>query len=86
MGYWAVFVTTASEHFGTNLRSTVTTSVPNFVRWSVSPMSIVFLFLNHRIGNLTSALLIGVVVFTIGFLSIYGMQETHSRSLEFLED
>ena len=49
-------------------------------------MSIVFLFLNHRIGNLTSALLIGVVVFTIGFLSIHGMQETHNRSLEFLED
>jgi len=86
LGYWAVFVTTASEHFGTNLRSTVTTSVPNFVRWSVSPMSIVFLFLNHRIGNLTSALLIGVVVFAIGFLSIHGMQETHNRSLEFLED
>jgi len=86
LGYWAVFVTTASEHFGTNLRSTVTTSVPNFVRWSVSPMSIIFLALNHRIGNLTSALVIGVVVFAIGLLSIRGMQETHSRSLEFLED
>lgn len=86
LGYWAVFVTTASEHFGTNLRATVTTSVPNFVRWSVSPLSIVFLFLSHHIGNLTSALLIGIIVFSIGLMSIYGMHETHSRSLEFIED
>jgi putative MFS transporter len=32
IGYWAVFVTIAAEQFGTNLRATVTTSVPNFVR------------------------------------------------------
>ncbi len=86
LGYWAVFVTTTSEHFGTNLRSTVTTSVPNFVRWSVSPMSILFLFLSGQLGNLVSAFIIGVVVFAIGFTSLRGMKETHNRSLDFVED
>ena len=39
-GYWALFVTMASEQFGTNIRSTVTTTVPNFVRGSVIPVTI----------------------------------------------
>ncbi|MCE1227370.1 MAG: MFS transporter, partial [Geobacteraceae bacterium] len=32
IGYWAIFVTIAAEQFGTNLRATVATTVPNFVR------------------------------------------------------
>jgi putative MFS transporter len=32
IGYWALFVTIAAEQFGTNLRSTVATTVPNFIR------------------------------------------------------
>src|SRR5581483_5792836 len=39
-GYWAVFMSCASELFGTNIRATVTTTVPNFVRGSVSLMAI----------------------------------------------
>ncbi|MFZ9755073.1 MAG: MFS transporter, partial [Bacteroidia bacterium] len=34
-GYWAIFVTNASEQFGTNIRSTVSATVPNFVRGGV---------------------------------------------------
>jgi MFS family permease len=37
-GYWAVFVTVAAEQFGTNLRATATTTVPNFVRGAVVPI------------------------------------------------
>ena len=42
IGYWAVFVTIASEQFGTNIRSTVTTTVPNFVRGAVVPLTFFF--------------------------------------------
>ncbi|HEX2962747.1 MAG TPA: MFS transporter, partial [Ignavibacteriales bacterium] len=42
IGYWAVFVTIASEQFGTNLRATVTTTVPNFVRGSTVPITLSF--------------------------------------------
>jgi putative MFS transporter len=41
-GYWAIFVTIASEQFGTNIRSTVTNTVPNFVRGAVLPITMGF--------------------------------------------
>ncbi len=41
-GYWAVFVAVAAEQFGTNIRATVTTTVPNFVRGAVVPITIAF--------------------------------------------
>ncbi len=43
VGYWVIFVTNASEQFGTNLRSTVATSVPNLIRGSVIPLTSLFL-------------------------------------------
>ncbi|EHQ30736.1 MFS transporter [Mucilaginibacter paludis] len=42
VGYWATFVTIASEQFGTNIRSTVTTTVPNFVRGALIPITFAF--------------------------------------------
>ncbi len=84
-GYWAVFVTIAAEQFGTNLRATVTTSVPNFVRGSVVPMTLTFRWLGGHTSLLTSALIIGVVVHAVAFLSAYRLHETHGRDLNFLE-
>src|SRR5690606_13114033 len=59
IGYWAVFVTTASEQFGTNLRSTVTTTVPNFIRGSVVPITLGFNYLREPLGLIYSALVVG---------------------------
>jgi hypothetical protein len=86
-GYWAVFVTVSSEQFGTNLRATVTTSVPNFVRWSVSPMSLAFLWLakTQGLGVVTAALMVGLPVVALGFWALAGLEETHGRDLDFLE-
>ena len=49
-GYWAVFVTIASEQFGTNIRATVTTTVPNFVRGSLVPVTFAFEQLRAPLG------------------------------------
>jgi putative MFS transporter len=84
-GYWAVFVTVAAEQFGTNLRATVATTVPNFVRGSVTPMAATFVLLKGRLGIIHSALLVGLVVLGIAFWSLAYMEETHGRDLDFLE-
>ncbi len=84
-GYWAVFVTIASEQFGTNLRATVTVTVPNFVRGAVVPITTGFLALKAQLGIVQSALVIGLGCLALAVLSLWGMEETHARDLDFLE-
>lgn len=84
-GYWAVFVTIASEQFGTNMRATVTVTVPNFVRGAVVPITTGFLALKAHWGLVNSALAIGLACLAVGALSLWGMEETHAKDLNFLE-
>ncbi len=84
-GYWAVFVTIASEQFGTNLRATVTVTVPNFVRGAVVPITTGFLALKGHLGIVTSALVVGLACLACAALSLWGLEETHARDLNFLE-
>ncbi len=84
-GYWAVFVTIAAEQFGTNLRSTVATTVPNFVRGAVPLITGSFVFLKAPMGFVGSAALVGAVCFTLALVSLWGLRETHGRDLDFLE-
>lgn len=86
-GYWAVFITTASEQFGTNLRATVTTTVPNFVRGSLILMNMSFLFLkkDEVIGMQYAGYLIGGIVVLLAFLSVYKMDETYHKDLDYIE-
>lgn len=86
IGYWAVFVTTASEQFGTNLRSTVTTTVPNFIRGSVVPITLAFESLRHSFGMIYSALVVGIVCITIASIALFNLKETFERDLNFLEE
>lgn len=86
LGYWAVFVTVASEQFGTNLRATATTTVPNWVRASLVPISMTFEGLHQ--GGMTlveSALWLGLALVTIAALALHGLRETHGRDLDFVE-
>lgn len=85
-GYWAVFVTVASEQFGTNLRATATTTVPNFVRGAVAPMTLAFEDLSRRIGVLGGGQVVGVATFVLAVISIALLDETHGRDLDFLEE
>ena len=85
-GYWVVFITTAAENFGTNLRATVATITPNFIRFSVVPITSAFLALKPHLGMLGSAAVIGVICFAIAFLSWYLLEETYGKDLDFIEE
>jgi putative MFS transporter len=84
-GYWAVFVTVAAEQFGTNLRGTVATSAPNFVRASVVPMSLAFTSLKSTQGIPGAAAMVGACVLLIAFLSATRLQETFGKDLGYFE-
>jgi MFS family permease len=84
-GYWAVFVTIASEQFGTNIRATVTTTVPNFVRGSLVAVSWAFQALKPGRGILGSAAIVGAACFGLAFLSLSGLRETFGKDLDYLE-
>ena len=86
-GYWAVFITTAAEQFGTNIRATVTTTAPNFVRGSVILLTSGFQFFHYLTGNLiTSAIIVGIVTFSISFLALNNLDETFNKDLDYVED
>jgi putative MFS transporter len=85
-GYWAIFVTMASEQFGTNIRSTVTNTVPNFVRGSVMPMQMLNGFLLSMFANnITSVLIVGIISMALAFYANLKLKETFSKDLDYLE-
>lgn len=86
-GYWAVFISTASELFGTNLRATVTTSVPNFVRGGTILITTLFQYFSkiESIGNIYSAIIVGAIVFALGFWAWYRLEETFHKDLNYTE-
>ncbi len=85
IGYWALFVTIAAEQFGTNLRSTVATTVPNFIRGTVIPLTLAFKFLRGQVGNIHGALIIGVTTIIIAFIALRAIDETFGRDMNFEE-
>jgi MFS family permease len=84
-GYWAVFLTSSSEQFGTNLRMTVTTTVPNFVRGALIPITLVFKALIPHVGLIHSAAIVGAVCFSLAIFSVSSLKETFGKSLDFVE-
>lgn len=85
-GYWAVFMSCASELFGTNIRATVTTTAPNFVRGSVTLMALMHSFLQPNYSYVNSSILIGTIVFIIAFFACYHLEETFSKELNYNEN
>ena len=84
-GYWAVLVTMSAEQFGTNIRGTVATSVPNFIRGSAILLTLSFNSMKNILGIQTSALLLGAISLGLAFLSLYFMNETFSKDLNYSE-
>lgn len=84
-GYWAVFVTVASEQFGTNIRATVTTTVPNFVRGSLVLVSAAFTALKPSQGIVAAAAVVGAGCFALALLALSGLKETFGKDLDYLE-
>jgi len=85
-GYWAIFVTIASEQFGTNIRSTVTNTIPNFVRGSVPIVTNLFGFFTGILSNnIYSALIVGLIVIALAFWANFKINETFAKDLNYIE-
>jgi hypothetical protein len=85
-GFWAIFVTMAAEQFGTNIRATAATTVPNMVRGSLPLVSLLFTQLQATTGDYVKAgWITGVVVLIIGLTSVILAEETYHKDLNYLE-
>ena len=86
IGYWAMFVTIGAEQFGTNLRATAATTVPNMVRGLVIPMTMTYQALKPSLDIINAGAVVGVIAFALGFYSILTIPETHGKDLNYLEE
>jgi MFS family permease len=84
-GYWAMFVTVAAEQFGTNVRSTATTTVPNMVRGLLPVMLVGFDFFKLSNSVILSATFIGIIAFGLGIYATVTISETHNNEMDFVE-
>ena len=85
VGYWAVLITMAAEQFGTNIRATVATSVPNFVRGSAVIAATAFGQLKGSLGVAHAALAVGAVCFVLALVALARLAETFHRDLDYVE-
>ncbi|MEO7316316.1 MAG: MFS transporter [Ginsengibacter sp.] len=85
VGYWATFVTIASEQFGTNLRSTVTTTAPNFVRGALIPSTFLFEFFVHRTNIITAGYIMILGLTGIAIFALSQLKESFNKDLDYLE-
>ena len=85
IGYWATFVTIASEQFGTNLRATVTTTAPNFVRGALIPSTFLFEFFVRRTDIITAAYIMIFVLTGVAIFAVSQLKESFDRDLDFVE-
>lgn len=85
-GYWAVFNMNAAEQFGTNLRATVATTAPNFVRGSLVPISMLYWLLVGRLGHVRSILIVGQATILIALFAVRQLEETYGKDLDYVEE
>ena len=84
-GYWAIFIQIGAEQFGTNLRATVATTTPNFVRGSVVLITSLFEGMKAPIGLINSALVSGGLCFALVYIALRPLSESFGRDLDFVE-
>lgn len=85
-GFWAIFVTMAAEHFGTNLRATAATTVPNMVRGSLPLITMLFTWLQQSQTFIGAAAITGAIVMTITVVAALFTEETFGKDLNFIEE
>jgi MFS family permease len=85
-GYWAMFVTMGAEQFGTNIRATAATTIPNMVRGMLIPMNFLFYyFISTSSSKIIAAIIIGLIAFALAIYSTLTIAETHDKDLNYLE-
>lgn len=85
VGYWAVLLITVAEQFGTNIRATATTTVPNLVRATIIPISGLLAFLKPQLGMIAACQVIVVCVIVIALASLFFIEESFGKDLNYIE-
>lgn len=86
VGFWAIFVTIAAESFGTNLRATVATTVPNFARGMLPLISLLFVQVQRSFSFLQSGAIVAVICIGIAMIAAWKIEETFGKDLNYLEE
>jgi MFS family permease len=85
-GYWTLFITVGAELFGSNLRATVATTVPNFVRGTVIPLTSLFILMKNHVGVPRGALIVGIFTYAIALIALVYLEETFKKDLNYTEN
>jgi MFS family permease len=87
-GFWAIFVTMGAEQFGTNLRATAATTIPNMVRGSLPLINLMFVNWFQNINGwsfVNSAIVTGIIVMVVTLIAAYFTEETFHKDLNYTE-
>ncbi len=85
-GYWAMFVQMGAEQFGTNIRATAATSIPNMVRGSVILSTLIFQSLKGALGVSLAGLSVVMLMLVLAFIALASLKETFGTDLDYLEE
>lgn len=85
-GFWAIFVTMGAEHFGTNLRATAATTIPNMVRGALPGIAWLFTYLQGSFSYVQSGAITGTIVMVISIIAVVMTEETFGKDLDFYEE
>lgn len=88
-GFWAIFITMGAEQFGTNLRATAATTIPNMVRGALPLINLLFLNLFQKnIGwsLIKSGIVTGIIVMAVTLVAFYFTEETYHKDLDYIEE
>ncbi|SCB85246.1 Major Facilitator Superfamily protein [Chitinophaga costaii] len=86
VGFWAIFVTIAAESFGTNVRATVATTVPNFARGMLLAITALFKGLQESFSYLQSGAIVACLTIGVALLAAYTIPETFGKDLNYTEE
>ena len=84
-GFWAIFVTMGAEQFGTNLRATAATTIPNIVRGTLPLIIILFKTLRESTNFIIGASITGAICVLLGLTAVFFSKETFGKELDFIE-
>ncbi|HSS20966.1 MAG TPA: MFS transporter [Pyrinomonadaceae bacterium] len=84
-GYWTLLLTTVTEQWGTNLRATATTAVPNLIRAMALPIVPMFVFLESRFDTMAATAILGIGSTVIAIIAWFFIAESFHNDLNFVE-
>jgi putative MFS transporter len=84
-GFWAIFVTMAAEQFGTNVRATAATTVPNMVRGSLPLIILLFKWLRETTDFITGGIITAIIIMIIAWIAAWFTKETFGKDLMYVE-